>query len=128
MGVFVAGCGEDPIVIFRVTSTEAGTTASIQVCEPGTTCTGELAQVLTADDRSADGALFDVPAGVIEVPVQVTQGGAVAAGCSRRIVSLAETPVELAIKVGDAAPDIDCPTGVCAAVEGCCSNLGICLP
>jgi hypothetical protein len=130
LGALVTACGgDDPLVIFRANSTAPGVTASIQVCEPGTTCTGELAQVLTAGERSAAGALFEVPAGVVEVPIQVLQGGSVAAGCQRRIVSLASTPVELEITVGGALPTLDCPSGVvCGAVESCCNNAGICSP
>lgn len=104
------------------------TTANIQVCEPGTTCTGEAAQVLTASQRSADGALFEVPAGVVEVPIQVFQAPAGSVGCRRKIVSLASTPVELAITVGGGEPMIECPSGVCGAALGCCYNTGTCDP
>jgi hypothetical protein len=127
--MLVAACGDDPLVIFRVSSTTEGATGSIQVCEPGMTCTGMLAAVLEASDRASDGALFEVPAGVVEVPIQVLQGGTASASCKRKVVSLAESPVELTITVGAAAPTIDCPTGVdCGALEDCCNNLGVCTP
>lgn len=127
--VLLAGCGEDPLVIFRVSSTTEGVTGSIQVCEPGATCTGTLAAVLEASDRSSDGALFEIPAGIVEVPIQVLQGGTASASCKRKIVSLAAPPVELIITVGAAAPTIECPAGVtCGALEDCCNNLGVCSP
>jgi hypothetical protein len=124
-----AGCGEDPIVIFRVSSSTAGATAGIQVCEAGMTCTGVIADVLTESQREADGALFDAPGGLVDIPVQVTQGGIATAGCKRRLVPITRTPVELTITVGGATPIIECPSDVtCEAMTGCCTNFGTCEP
>jgi hypothetical protein len=104
-----AACGGQPRVIFHVSSPDRVGSISVAPCKEGqasSDCFANVVPILLDGQASAQGAVFDLPAGVNSFALEVLQGPSAAQVCKRTRVTLDKNPVEITITTP--TPQIDC--------------------